>query len=84
MLRFLGGASYSFYIWHQWLAVRLKQWRIPPYRAATEPNQAWEMPWQLHYTLLCFAAALLLAVLIHQFVEKPAARRMSRLWKKEE
>ena len=42
------------------------------------------MPWQLHYTLLCFAAALLLAVLIHQFVEKPAARRMSRLWKKEE
>ncbi|MBQ6348656.1 MAG: acyltransferase [Clostridia bacterium] len=84
VLRFLGGASYSFYIWHQWLAVRLKQWRIPPYRAATEPNQAWEMPWQLHYTLLCFAAALLLAVLIHQFVEKPAARRMSRLWKKEE
>ena len=64
--------------------MRLKQWRIPPYRAATEPNQAWEMPWQLHYTLLCFAAALLLAVLIHQFVEKPAARRMSKLWKRED
>ena len=77
VLRFLGGASYSFYIWHQWLAVRLKQWRIPPYRAAADPNQAWEMPWQLHYTLLCFAAALLLAVLIHQFVEKPAARRLA-------
>ena len=78
-LRFLGGASFSFYIWHQWLAVHLKQWRIPPYRAAADPNQAGEMPWQLHYTLLCFAAALLLAVLIHQCVEKPVARWMNRM-----
>ena len=78
VLRFLGGASFSFYIWHQWLAVRLKQWRIPPYRAAADPNQAWEMPWQLHYTLLCFAAALLLAVLIHRFIEKPAAQWMDQ------
>jgi len=77
-LRFLGGASFSFYIWHQWLAVRLKQWRIPPYQSAADPNQAGEMPWQLHYTLLCFAAALLLAVLIHQFIEKPVARWMDR------
>jgi len=82
VLRFLGGASFSFYIWHQWLAVRLKQWRIPPYRAAADPNQAWEMPWQLHYTLLCFAAALLLAALIHQCVEKPAARQLAKLWKR--
>lgn len=78
VLRFLGGASFSFYIWHQWLAVRLKQWRIPPYRAAADPNQAWEMPWQLHYTLLCFAAALLLAVLIHRFIERPVARWMDQ------
>ena len=76
-LRFLGGVSFSFYMWHQWLAVKLKAWRIPPYRAVADPNQAGEMPWQLHYTLLCFAAALLLAVLIHQFIEKPAARRMA-------
>jgi len=77
-LRFLGNVSFSFYIWHQWLAVRLKMWRIPPYRAAADPNQAGEMPWQLHYTLLCFAAALLLAVLIHLCIEKPAARWMDR------
>ena len=82
-LRFLGGASFSFYIWHQWLAVRLKLWRIPPYQAAADPNQAGEMPWQLHYTLLCFAAALLLAILIHQFIEKPIAGWMDRKGKKE-
>ena len=73
-LRFLGGVSFSFYMWHQWLAVKLKAWRIPPYRAFADPNQAGEMPWQLHYTLLCFAAALALSALITYLVEKPCAR----------
>ena len=73
-VRFLSGVSFNFYIWHQWLAVRLKQWRVPAYQAAENPNMAGEMPWQLHYTLLCFAAALALAVLVTYLVEKPAAK----------
>ena len=78
VIRFLGGISFNFYIWHQWLAVKLKQWRIPPYLAESNPNQAGEMPWQLHYTLLCFAAALALAVLLTFLVEKPAGKRLDR------
>ena len=74
VVRFLSGISFNFYIWHQWLAVQLKQWRIPPYLAAENPNQAGEMPWQLHYTLLCFAAAILVATLVTYLVEKPAAK----------
>ena len=74
VIRFLSGVSFNFYIWHQWLAVRLKQWRIPPYEAAENPNMAGEMPWQLHYTLLCFFAALAVAILVTYLVEKPAAR----------
>ena len=77
VVRFLSGISFNFYIWHQWLAVKLKQLRIPPYLAESDPNQAGEMPWQLHYTLLCFAAALVLAALITYLVEKPASRRLS-------
>ena len=77
-VRFLSGISFNFYIWHQWLAVKLKEWRIPPYLAEANPNQAGEMPWQLHYTLLCFAAAIALAALITYLVEKPAARKMKR------
>lgn len=73
-VRFLAGLSFNFYIWHQWLAVQLKQWRIPPYLAEAEPNQVGEMPWQLHYTLLCFVAALLVAALATYLVEKPAAK----------
>ena len=74
LVRFLSALTFNFYMWHQWLAVRLKLWRIPPYLAPENPNQAGEMPWQLHYTLLCFAAALALSALITYLVEKPCAR----------
>ena len=73
-VRFLSAVSFNFYIWHQWLAVQLKAWRIPPYLAAENPNKAGEMPWQLHYTLVCFAAAIVLSILITFLVEKPCAR----------
>ena len=79
LTRFLSGVSFNFYIWHQWLAVQLKKWRIPPYLSPENPNQAGEMPWQLHYTLLCFLAALLLAILLTYLVEKPCAR-WGRRW----
>ena len=78
-VRFLSGVSFNFYIWHQWLAVKLKQWRIPPYLAAQDPNQAGEMPWQFNYTLTCFLAALALAILLTYLVEKPCARLGRRL-----
>ena len=73
LVRWLSGISFNFYIWHQWLAVKLKAWHIPPYRSEL-PNQAGEQPWQLHYTLLCFLAALALATLLTYLVEKPCAR----------
>ena len=78
LVRLLSALSFNFYIWHQWLAVRLKEWRIPPYLAEADPNQAGEMPWQLHYTLLCFAAALALAALVTFLLERPCARRIAR------
>ena len=80
IVRFFSGISFNFYIWHQWLAVRLKQWRVPPYAAEVNPNQAGEMPWQLHYTLLCFAAAIALATLLTYLVERPCARWGRERW----
>lgn len=73
VVRFLSGVSFNFYIWHQFLAVKLKEWHIPPYVSET-PNMAGEQPWQTQYTLMCFAAALLTAILITYLVEKPCAR----------
>ena len=81
-VRFLGGVSFNFYIWHQWIAVQLKRLRVPPYQSESNPNMAAEMPWQLDYTLLCFAAALVAAILLTYLVEKPAAKHGRRLLKK--
>lgn len=73
--RFLSGISFQFYIWHQYLAVRLKEWHIPP-SAYEVPNQAGDKPWQWLYTLLCFALALIVATLVTYLIERPCARRL--------
>lgn len=75
--RFLSAISYNVYIWHQFLALRLKDWHIPAY-VNDLPNQAGEQPWQSQYTLLCFAAALVLAAAITYLFEKPLAKKMLR------
>lgn len=75
--RFLSGISFNFYIWHQFLAVRLKAWRIPRYEGE-DPHRAGLMPWQWQYTLCCFAAALVTALIITYLVEKPCAKAIKR------
>lgn len=74
LTRFLSAISYNFYIWHQFLAVRLRDWHIPPYTSDI-PYEAGEQPWQLQYMLVCFLAAGLLAALLTFFWERPLFRR---------
>ena len=71
--RFLAGISFNFYIWHQFLAVKLKAWHIPAY-SVENPNMEGLQPWQTQYTLLCFAVALALSVLLTYALERPCAR----------
>jgi len=78
LIRFLSGVSFNFYIWHQFLAVKLKEWHIPAYEGVN-PNQAGLQPWQNRYTFCCFAGALLLSLAITYLVEKPCAKRIKRL-----
>ena len=77
LMRFLSGVSFNFYIWHQFLAVKLKAWRIPYYEGE-DPHRAGLQPWQWQYTLCCFAAALITALLITYLVEKPCAKWIKR------
>ena len=79
-MRFLSAISFNFYIWHQYLAVKLRQWRIPP-SASLEPNFDGEMPWQWQYTLLAFLLSLAVAVLITYAFERPIARLGARKYK---
>lgn len=73
LTKFFAGISYNFYIWHQYLAVKLKTWRLPPY-VSDLPQMSEGRSWQLRYTALCFAAGIAAAAFFTYTVEKPAAR----------
>ena len=83
LIRFLSAISYNFYIWHQFLAVKLKELHIPAYTSEF-PQMNEGRAWQTNYTLLCFAAAFLLAAALTFFVEKPAGRALLRLRERKE
>lgn len=82
LVRLLSAVSYNFYIWHQYLAVKLKEFHIPAYDSEF-PQMSEGHAWQMKYTLLCFAAAFALAAALTYFVEKPAARALLRRNQKE-
>ena len=70
LTRFFADISFSFYMWHQFLALRLKEWHIPAY-LSDAPNRAGEQPWQSRYTLACFLGGALLAAAFTYLWEKP-------------
>ena len=75
----LGGISYNFYLWHQWLAVRLKyDWRIPAWQGDTPPNQLGQQEWMHRYLVIVWLAGLAAAVLFTYALERPAARWLNR------
>lgn len=72
--RFLAAISYNLYIWHQWLAVRLKEWRIPFWPGDTAPNLTGDRVWQWKYTFLVLGVSFLAAALVTYLLERPMAR----------
>ncbi len=79
IMKFLSIISFNYYIWHQLLAVWLKQWHFPPY-VNPQPFMAGEQPWQTQYTLACFAIAVLLASALTFGLEKPAAALVHKIF----
>lgn len=74
VMRFLAAISYNLYIWHQWLAVRFVEWRIPIWSGDQRPNVTGDTAWQWQYTLLVVAASLAVATLVTYCFEKPIAK----------
>ena len=75
VMRVLSAVSFQFYIYHQLLAVRLKEWHFPPSLSDT-PWMSGDYGWQMRYTLLCFILALAVAALVTYLFERPIARRL--------
>lgn len=78
VLAFLSAISYNFYLWHQSIAVWLKELRIPFWQGDTPPNMTGDGPWMLRYHFLCFGAAFLAALAGTYLVEKPAAKALQK------
>ena len=81
LMRFLSSISFQFYIWHQYLAVKLRKWGIPPSVSQT-PNFDGEVTWQYQYTFCAFGLALVAAIVLTYAFERPIARLGARKYQK--
>ena len=77
LMRVLAALSYEFYIWHQTLAVHLKEWQVIPSKTDA-PWTHFEAAWQWPYTICCFMLPLAVAVVLTYGYERPVARWLSR------
>lgn len=83
IMRFLSGISFQIYIWHQFIAVQLKKHHIPTWTGEQEPNIVGDKQWMWKYFILCWGAAILVAVFVTYCIEKPCAKWVLKLGKKE-
>ncbi len=82
--RFLAAISYNFYIWHQTIAVKLKEWHIPPWTGKELPNVSGDRKWQIMYTVIIVVASVTFATCVTYGLEKPIAKLFLRGKKKKE
>ncbi len=82
LMKFLATISFNLYIWHQYIAVKLKEFRIPYWEGDIPPNQLGDKPWMWKYMLLCITVSLVVAILTTYLIEKPISRLILRRYDK--
>lgn len=83
VMRFISSISFQIYIWHQYIAAQLKKHHIPNWTGDQEPNMIGDKEWMWKYFLLCWGLALLAAVVATYCIEKPCAKWIMKLGKKD-
>ena len=79
VLSWLAALSYSFYLWHQMLAVFLKYYlHLPAWSGDTPPNQLGDTVWMRRAEALYWLAALAVSIAAYYLIEKPAARHFKK------
>ena len=73
--RFFSGISYQLYLWHIWIALRLKDFHIPRYATERPMDDAL---WRAPYLLLSIALAVGAATLLTCRFERPLSRLLMK------
>lgn len=72
--------SYNLYLWHQLLAMWLKEKHIPYWSGENPPNMTGNRVWQWKYQILIIAVSVAVAVAVTVIVEIPARRYLLKCW----
>ena len=75
VMRFFAAISFQFYMYHQGLAVIIKEQGWIP-SSSPIPNQVGEQPWQTLYTLTCFLVPVLLGAALTYGFERPVRKKI--------
>ena len=81
LMKFIATISFNLYIYHQFIAVKLKEFRIPFYSGDVLPNVAGNKTWQWEYTILCIVISVIVAIIMTYLVEKPLAKLIKKKYK---
>lgn len=82
VMKYIALISYNLYIWHQYIAVKLKELRIPYWEGETPPNELGDTTWMHKYLALCIVLSIVAAVATTFLVERPAAKLIMKLYNK--
>ena len=77
--RFISTISYQLYMWHMLVALRFKEWHIPPYtipegQSYPMNDEAWRWP----YFMISLVVSLIVATLLTYCFERPVSRALTR------
>ena len=78
LMTFLAGISFNLYICHQYIAVKLKEFRIPYWPGEELPNMTGNVEWQRKYSVLVLVVSVAVATAMTYLVERPAAKWIKR------
>ena len=73
-MKFMAVISFNLYIYHQFIAVKLKELRIPYWKGSVPPNLYDDYKWMWTYFILCVVISIIVAIIMTYLVEKPMSK----------
>lgn len=78
LFKFVSVISYNLYIWHQVVAIKCKEFRIPYWQGDTPPNMTGDSVWQRQYQAVILIVTVILSVALTYGFELPISRCLNR------